>query len=498
MQGVIFPTRLQNGKGYDYDRLQRDTIGKQIRSGFSQFISEKIRKRSMQEKRENKSGFTRENIAIETGMTINMVKGIINRKNITKKRDAVIAICRAIGLGLYDTNEALKRYPMPILDPANMRDLVIIDAIRENRSTAAINDSLLAAGFRKLDLSGRRNMDREHEYTYYSADEMLGKKYEKLWCEVELYNDRKSTSAQTELSSLYVPDMFRYEAVLELKRLSDNGIIRFTYPRDPLEREWYKDNDVQFDEELHLYDARLKHEIDEKMQYVKNMLDDTKYYGHRYSMEIVDGELVIFGEWFSIDNPELEEYYQISVLSGRYTFSASKRSRFLRRYLGVHYVDYYSTDVWEAESITAKPLEEIKKIAERRIVETINEADRCLTARENEQETKMARRLLRNIDRLKLGAEELLKRLRDQRTVYYIPDGYKDIEGIFQLNGALQFLEDGQTGQLVPQVASLSLGDGIEVTPKELYRCLELGLFTIDEVKKAKAKYGEIDGILKI
>lgn len=74
----------------------------------------------------------------------------------------------------------------------------------------------------------------------------------------------------------------------------------------------YKDNDVQFDEELHLYDARLKHEIDEKMQYVKNMLDDTKYYGHRYSMEIVDGELVIFGEWFSIDNPELEEYYQIT------------------------------------------------------------------------------------------------------------------------------------------------------------------------------------------
>jgi len=42
------------------------------------------------------------------------------------------------------------------------------------------------------------------------------------------------------------------------------------------------------------------------------------------------------------------------------------------------------------------------------------------------------------------------------------------------------------------------LDDGTVVSAKELYRCLELGLFTIDEVKKAKMKHGTIDGILKI
>jgi len=63
----------------------------------------------MREKKADRPAFTRNTIASNTGMSINMVKGIINGKNITKKRDAIIAICRSIGLGVYDTNEALRR-----------------------------------------------------------------------------------------------------------------------------------------------------------------------------------------------------------------------------------------------------------------------------------------------------------------------------------------------------------------------------------------------------
>lgn len=498
MQASLRSYRLLGKGGYDHDRLRGDTIGKLEPSGFSKFISERIRQKNWREKEDNDSSFTRNTIALKTGMSINMVKGIINRKNITKKRDAVIAICRAIGLGVYETNEALKRYPMPVLDPENMRDLLIIDGIRADYSVSEISASLRRDHFEELDLSGRKIKDREHEYNYYSAEETLGKRYEFLWQEVEAYNDGKSTPNQVELSSLYAPDMFCYKAVLELRRLADGSILQFTYPRSLLEEEILKRYDVQYDEELHLYDTRLKNAIDEKMLYIKSMLDDTKFYGSRYSMEIIDGDLAIFGECFNSEHPELSEYYQISVVGERYSFSASKRSLFLRRYLGIDYPRFYSADTSDLERIPGKPVEKIEKIANQEMVIIFDETSRRNVSSAVWQEIKMAKRLLGYIDQLKGGAQDLLERLKNYKAVFYVPEGIEDVERIYGLEGVLELKEDANARELSATVESITLDDGTNVGVKELFRSLELGLLTLDAVKKVKAKHGSVEGVLRL
>ena len=79
----------------------------------------------------------------------------------TKKRDCIIAICAALRLNSEETDEALILYQyMPVLDPNNPRDDLLIEILEEQFSNpltiSAINQRLVRNGYPELDIIDHR------------------------------------------------------------------------------------------------------------------------------------------------------------------------------------------------------------------------------------------------------------------------------------------------------------------------------------------------------
>ena len=72
------------------------------------------------------------------------------------------------------------------------------------------------------------------------------------------------------------------------------------------------------------YATKLKEYTERKARYVHQMCNDTRYYGRRFSADNEHGQLVIYGECFGYDAPELCEYYQIEVSSTQCVFTVSE------------------------------------------------------------------------------------------------------------------------------------------------------------------------------
>lgn len=224
--------RNQSSDQYDFGRISvRDARGSQSTDGFRDYIERKIKEASDREKFYGGGKITRQIISDRTGISVQMVKKIINRGKHTRRRDGVIAICRAIDLDLSETNEALKRYPMLLLNPMDMRDLVIIKGIREGVDVTGLNVALKKAGFYALNVGrgGAKGSD-DPDLHYYARNEVLDKKYSVLHQGVETWRETKSDS-RVELSSLYDPEAFRYEGYIDLKRQSDGKVVAIKYPR---------------------------------------------------------------------------------------------------------------------------------------------------------------------------------------------------------------------------------------------------------------------------
>lgn len=85
---------------------------------------------------------------------------------------------------------------------------------------------------------------------------------------------------------------------------------------------------------LYLYVIVLKEYVDQRARYVFNTCNDTRNYGSRLNVVNNHGQLIIYGESFRFDKPELCEYLQIEISNEKTVFSVSNSSRFLEQYLG--------------------------------------------------------------------------------------------------------------------------------------------------------------------
>lgn len=471
--------RNQANDQYDFGRISvRDARGSQTTDGFRDYIERKLREASDREG----DKITRQIISDRTGITVQMVKKIINRGKHTRKRDSVIAICRAIDLDLAETNEALKRYPMLLLNPMDMRDLVIIQGIRKGVDVARLNVALNKAGFNALNVSrGGSQGSEDPDLHYYARNEVLEKEYSELRHDVKVWRETKSDN-RVELSSLYDPEAFRYEGYIDLKRQSDGKVISIKYPRSVLFEEYAQIYEDDYDEELQVYDALLNYTIDEKMGYIKVIMDDTRNFGHRYYAKVVDAELVVYGEWFNAKEPERDEYFQVFIKGGKTVFSSTKRSVFLPHYLGKRYKRIYGAGDVEIGEIRYDNIQSISEAA---------------VSKTNGHKAEIAKRLLQYMEDMVKGAERLVEELAERKAVIYEPFNYEEVIRVFGLEEALNCIVSEETDDLAPQKKSATLAGRIEITLDEFYRCAELGVLSVEEVVQVKDRYGSIEGLIE-
>jgi hypothetical protein len=330
-----YPARSSNTHPtYNYKRVISDAKCDAKYEDFASYIDALIKEHR------NKLGdrFSRIDLANLTGIDYEMLKKIINGSKVTRKRDCIIAICFALELDRYETDRALELYPMTTLNPNNLRDLVIIEALANHEGIQELNKLLESCKFSRLNIDSKGNRMPDDRSYFYPDKE---KKYTTIQQEVIPY-DMIGNEGKKALKHLYNPWRFNYDSYMVLRRNDDGKHLKITtdgyytvYEQsdtgDYKEREYFRSLSECKDPELSQSFLQLNYLMDGRARQIVDMLNDTRNYGQRLSAEILDDQLIIYGEAFNYTAPELCEYYQIETRSESCQLSVSHKSTFLRR-----------------------------------------------------------------------------------------------------------------------------------------------------------------------
>ncbi len=472
---------------YDYSKLIAAQKEEHQYESFYTFIRDRI-----QYYRENYSygeKFTRADIAAEIGIETSTLTKIINSKQATRKRDLIIAICFALKMDENDTNLALNLYPMAPLNKCNLRDLVIIQAIYDKLTIMELNEVLETHGFPKLNVLRDKTGKSERSF-YYS---IKSKEYDEINVRIKPY-DIAENDSESSLHLRYCPDRFDYHSEMELLKENEEKtryLIIFElgkYRISRYEREKYKllysnhsidkwDGIEECKEPDLLNEVtKLKEYTDKKARYVYDMCNDTRNYGSRYEAKKINGKLVIFGESFGFDAPELCEYYQLEVSSEGMMFSVSNSSRFLRKYLGD---ERWKKLYGKKPSPIINSFSDIEKIAD----------DRWKSQFRN----------------LLIGAKELLNKLQNKELFLFNARAFIDIVDLmheYKVEEAFgcipPYYYNGFPCDTFPQKDQIVGPDGKIITIDDLYRAAEMDIISLEELCEIRTEYGSLEGFLHI
>ncbi len=89
-------------------------------------------------------------IARATGISEHYIYKLFRGLKRTGIRDYVLAMCRAMGMDVVETQIALTLNNMPVLSPSDRRDSVLIRCIMDNRNIRMTNVSLEENGMKEL------------------------------------------------------------------------------------------------------------------------------------------------------------------------------------------------------------------------------------------------------------------------------------------------------------------------------------------------------------
>ena len=147
---------------YDYSKLIASAKKESQYESFSTFIDEKIHECREEHYAGEARSFNRSTLADMIGIDASTLTKIINGSQGTRKRDLIIALCFALQLSESETALALNLYPMTPLNPNNLRDLVIIQALHDGASVKDLDDILATHGFPQLNIlrGDRKNEER--------------------------------------------------------------------------------------------------------------------------------------------------------------------------------------------------------------------------------------------------------------------------------------------------------------------------------------------------
>lgn len=472
-------------RSYDYSKMIAATKKESQYKDFSSFISDKI-ELYRDKNRKEVHDFNRSTLAAIIGIDASTLTKIINGSQSTRKRDIVIALCFALQLSLEDTNMALNLYPMFQLNRCNLRDLVIEQALADRRTVSELNDILAQHNFPKLNLT-RKKRKKDTQSFYYP---LANTGYHEVSRDIQPFCFAGDDSALS-LHERYHPE--KYDSSYSEMIIKDDSEQLYQIT---LRDGYYKIRCKQNDEWVCLYcdepyfekyhhvpqckDADLLNEIaklqeytDQKARYIHSMCADTKNYISRFDAINHEGKLIIYGETFGFDAPELCEYYQIEASQDGIVFTVSNCSKFMERYLG--------KDEWKR--LYGPPLPDITHRYE------------SLAEIPNQRWCSCFQSLIN-------GAQDLLVRLQQKKIFLFDVNALWDIDDImdtFEVKEAFSCIpsDDGQY-DYIPKKEYIIGPDGKPITIDDLKRASELDIRTIEELCSIRKRYGSLEGFLQI
>ena len=472
---------------YDYSMLIAAKKESQYES-FYTFINEKIHKYRDTHYAGEARNFNRSTLADMIGIDTSTLTKIINGSQGTRKRDLIIALCFALQLSESETELALNLYPMAPLNSNNLRDLVIIQALHDRVSVKELDNILTTHGFSRLNIL-RGDRKREERAFYIPLDSTA---YEEVSVEVLPYCIEGDDS-ELSLHERYRPDRYDYHSQMIIQEKGKDG---------PLYR-IFRDDDGQYDIEIQTgehwdclfsnsllhrkYDrvklcedpellkeiAKLKEYTDRRARYVHSMCNDTRNYISRFDAVNNHGRLLVYGERFGFDAPELSEYFQLEASSDGCRFTVSNTSRFLERYLGPEkWMELYGT----LPSPVIRSFESLKDVTSRRWRD--------------------------QFQKLLYSAGDLLDQLRTRRLFIFNARAWIDIDDLMHAYHVEEAFECYQPEDLpyeiIPRKEQITGPDGNPVTVDDLYRAAELDISTLEDLCAVRTRYGSLDKFLKI
>ena len=470
---------------FDYARLIREAKKETEYINFSSFIDEKIHDLRDAAQDGNAHSINRSSIAKSIGIDSSTLTKIINGSQATRKRDIIIALCFALKLSVSEAALALNLYPMAPLNCCNMRDLVIQQALCDGLSISELNNVLEDHGFPRLNVSRRSGCIEEHDFYYPLCSTSYSEDTVKIlpYC---VAGDDSDLS----LHERYLPNRFSYhsEMIVRAKEqdghafqivLAEDGHYSISIKEANGWRLMYSDNpfEQKYDQVCQCKDAELLREIaklkeyrDRRTRYVHGVCNDTRNYGSRFDAVNDHGQLVIYGESFATDYPELCEYFQIEVSSSGCVFTVSNTSRFLKRYLG--------EDKW------------VKLYGP--VLPPVNQGFRSLNEISDP-------RWQTHFQKLLDSAWDLLMQIQQREVFLFNARAWFDVDDLireFHLEQEFDCIPSD--GYLLPQKEEIMGSDGNPVTIDDLYRAAELDIYSLDELCAIRSRCGSLEQFLKI
>ena len=468
---------------YDYSRLSAPVMEESQIEGFSKYIAEKIRESRMKKRNGAVKRITRSTLAEILGIDLSALTKIINGLQRTKKRDLIIALCVALELSYDETNQALKLYGMAPLNSNDRRDLLIGQALRDKLNVAELNNTLEKHGFPTLNI--QRGM-KEDEAPYYPLNSTDFEEESVIITPYCIAGD----DADRDLNNRYKPSNFDYSAEMVIRKKNgtkyqitlekdagyvisrqegDNRIPIFS--DDPFEQHIQGIDEC---EDTNLLDAvtRLKEYVDRRAEYVVEMCNDTRNYNIRFNAVNNNGVLLLYGETFNYDSPELCEYFQLEASSNSCNFTVSNSSHFLNRYLGQ---DKWSQLYQKKLSPVTQPFHSLEEVT--------------------------TSRWKKWFQILLDSAQNLLQQLRERKLFLYNSRAWYDFDQLmktFHAEEAFDCYQPDDIPEMIPRKDHVIGSDGNPVTVDDLYRAAELGITTIDDLCAIRTRYGSLENFINI
>lgn len=324
---------------------------------------------------------TRE-LAQRVGINYEMFRKILNKTKPNQPRDCIIAICAALFLSEYETNDALFYYDyLPRLDDTpGCREYYIIQALQGNRerendfkfldqSVAAVNNTLSYYGFSELRLSNKIKSN-ESKIVVQSDEEV-----DQYSIITEIRTNR--FSFQDSLCDRYHPNQYRVLTQMTITYPENMRCQLEYYSRDNFLIKYEQDGEcfrnipeiVNKDSELFLRFFNIIKDMNlRELRSCYETAFDTRNHGLRQSAKYSKGKIELYSEKYNYIQPERNEYFYGEIIDGTFTFTIQKESRFMERYLSVDdfkkYYPYKKKEERDYQGLTT--LEKLKRYCKAR------------------------------------------------------------------------------------------------------------------------------------
>lgn len=321
---------------------------------------------------------TRE-LAQRVGINYEMFRKILNKTKPNQPRDCIIAICAALFLSEYETNDALFYYDdLPRLDDTpGCREFYIIQTLEGNiaradrayelkflnQGVAEVNKTLQSNGFSELRLSNKIK-SKESKIVVQSDEEA-----DKYSIRTEIRSNR--FSFQDSLCEIYHPNQYQARTQMEII-YPENMRCQLEYDsRDNFLIKYEQDGErfrnipeiVNEDSEVFLrYFNIIKDSNLRELRSCYEIAFDTRNHGLRQSAKFSKGKIELYSERYNYIQPERNEYFYGEIIDGTFTFTIQKESRFMESYLSAYdFKKYYSYKMKEKRSyLSLSTLEELE------------------------------------------------------------------------------------------------------------------------------------------